>query len=452
MDPDLRKLLIDAHAAGATEEQLHQLIDKWHADHGGIVDVSADLQKQADAAQARAAAAPGDPFPVRYNKAATEVLSGLQGIPGMRAVEAKGRSLVTGKPYRVALSELDDATNALPTSHKIVGRMIGAAPLALIPGSPGLVGAGVGAAHEALNADPDQSLLERGGRTAAGGVTGYALGKLGEAVVTKGRALATPDRAKNLIAREAKQAEASTPLYNQALAEGQGVTQADPNIRRFTQYPTVQAKAKNIRALDDLKSIPRGRSPEMLDKVYKSLTDEETALEGQLATLDKGPKSGNDPRQALENVRALKAEALKAYGGPMPTYPKAVQTFAEHQGGIEGVKRGYQTATNAASAAHGGVNQTEFTPAGLKRYVSKQPSPFDRTAVSEGILAKTKERPNVAHLGRIPIPVLPSPTGMYGTLRDASLLRTTNAPGQQFAELLTKLLSTSTPNALMGAP
>ncbi len=453
-------MLMAAHAAGASDDQLHHLIDRWHADHGGWQQQApiespandASLQSQADAAQSRASSAPGDNFPVAYNKPATEVLSGLQGIPGMRAVEAKGRSMVTGKPYRESLSELDQATDALPTSHKIIGRMIGAAPLALIPGAPALVGAGVGAAHEALNADPDQSLLERGGRTVAGGVTGYALGKLGDAATTRVRAKFAPTRDANLVGREADQTAAASPLYDKAIQEGQGLTQSDPNIKALNQFRPVRAAAKGIRANDDLGRIPAGRSPELMDKVYKSLVDQETSIEGRVANLAKGDKSANSLRQQLDNVRAVKQEVLTAMGGPMPTYPEAVGTFAEHQGGIEGVKRGYQTAANASAPAGGGVNQTEFTPAGLKRYAGTSPSDFDRKAVSEGILARSAERPSVAHMFGVPIPVVPSASGIFGTMKDANLLRTVNAPTQKFADLLTKLLSTSAPNALVGAP
>lgn len=371
-----------------------------------------------------------------------------QGIPGMEAVEAGARSVVRRQPYREALSDIRGQTENIPGPIKFAERAVGAAPLGgLLPGSPAVVGATLGAADPLLQASPDAGVGKRVGGAVVGAALGGATGKLADAAITKVRSMRTPDRATNLIQREADQTKAASPLYDKAIAEGQGQTQADPAIQALGRFPTVQRTAAGIRANDELGTIPPGRSPELVDKIYKGLTDEETSIEGRLMNLEKGDKSANELRQSLDNIRGIKREFLNAVKGTMPTYPEAVSTFAEHQGGIEAVKRGYQTQANAVAPSGGGVNQTELTQPGLRRWAPGA-SPAEREAASQGVLAKLKEQRSAARLPLLHVPV-PIPSKALNTA--PGMLRTINAPGQQFADLLTKL-GISTANSPFANP
>ena len=362
-------------------------------------------------------------------------------LPGTMAVASGIRALARGQSYNDARRDLQAAKDAIPAPVRIAENVVGSGPLALVPGSPAQVGAATGALGALLDADPNRGLASRALGAVVGTAAGYAGGKLGEVGGTIGRMGKTPLREDQLIARQGDQAANAAPLYKQANTEGQGLTNTDPYIGRVMNMPTLQSVGKEIRANDDLMSIPSGNSPEFLDKVFKGLSDDETSLQGRLDNLEKGDKSANGIRQQLDNVRGLKKLMLDAMGGqnggPMPTYPSAVNQFATDQAGINAVKRGYETLKNSAAPARGGVNQLEFTPAGAEEWAANpNTSPAERDAFAQGAFAKAKEAP-FATAGRVPIPIIPG----KAVRALPSLLRRVGDPGQEVRDMVGRSLA-----------
>lgn len=252
-----------------------------------------------------------------------------QGIPGMEAVEAGARSGVRslaskvgiGQPqsYREALSDIQGATNKIPTPLRVGEKIAGALPVAaLLPASPALSGAIVGGADEALGANPDESLTERGVRTAAGAATGAILGKGLDKLATVGKALVpasmggagpTADR---LLQMQADRAQSARALYGTALDEGQGKapTQA---IIDYINEPEIADRIAKLRELEPLKNLPP-ESPAMLDALYKSFSDEAKAVQKSAGALD--PTKINLGRFRGQHIGARQSQLLDAMSAP----------------------------------------------------------------------------------------------------------------------------------------
>ena len=142
MDPELRKLLAAAHAAGASDDQLGQLIDKWHADHASppTEGPQAPLPTPHFVGESTRA------LPTDYSRegdlaklgqgVAANVTNLVTQIPGSMAAASGIRSLLRREPYRQAYADLAAAKQGIPKPIRYAEDVVGMAPLALIPGSP----------------------------------------------------------------------------------------------------------------------------------------------------------------------------------------------------------------------------------------------------------------------------------------------------------------------------
>ena len=244
--------------------------------------------------------------------AAAELANAAQGIPGVRALEAGARSVVRRQPYREALSDIDAATGALPTSDRVIGQMIGAAPLAMMGGSPAITGALIGGADQALDANPDESPLKRGAKTVAGAVGGAVLGRVGDVLATKARAAFSPT-----FAREAFNMGDDAKLINN---QNYGAAEADaagkvptPAIRRVLANPHFAPIAENISSLPQFEGMSQ-TDPRFLNEMYQHLSDTETGVRKGLAALDPTKKNSKDAQ--LDAIATLKQQLLSAMEEP----------------------------------------------------------------------------------------------------------------------------------------
>lgn len=234
-------------------------------------------------------------------------------IPGAEALQAGARSAVRGQSYGDAYKDIEQARDNLPMSAKIITGIAGAAPLAaVLPGGPVMSGALYGGAEQALSADPNRGLGERALRTAGGAAAGAVLGKAAEGITTAGRALLSSKTSTNLLAKEVARAKSAKQLYGAAMQEGQGkaATQA---VQKYVQEPDVAEIVTELQQTTH-KGVA-AESPEMLDAIYKTLSD-------RAATIKKGLESvspnrvniGGFRKEHVENLRKGLLDAMSEKG------------------------------------------------------------------------------------------------------------------------------------------
>lgn len=236
-----------------------------------------------------------------------------EGIPGFEAGQAGLRSLVRREPYAEALGDLRRETGQLPSKLKGAERIAGALPLAkFLPASPIIGGAILGAADQALSADPNQSLAMRAMRTAVGAGGGALLGKTGELAATGVRAALTKSPAANVIARKMQQALSAKRLYGAAIDAGQG-KEPTPAVQEFLQEPDIAGIVERLQQTRPFQGV-EAHDPRMLDEIYKTLSDHVKSLGKGLAAVD--PRNANSARVAMSDARQAQARLLAAVEQP----------------------------------------------------------------------------------------------------------------------------------------
>lgn len=327
------------------------------------------------------------PEPGYGERLATHVLNAAQGIPGMEAVEAGAGMLgskLTDHPmsYKESLETLRGATGNIggwtSAGEKALGSV---ATLPFLPANPAAAGAILGAADQALGASPE-SMLERGARTAGGAVIGGLLGKGADMLVTAPRALLAKSPAVNLLDRQAARAASAKQLYGAALAEGK-TNPVTPEIQAWLAEPDIAEIVGELQKTRVFKGVP-AESPEMLDAVYKTLSDRAaTVKKGLMAVTPNKPNIG---RHQAKDIAAAQAAGLTAMDPTMPTYRAAVKDFAQHKAAEDAVSRGYEAirgkmADNLPSAK----NLVRTTPEAFAKW-AETAGPDESRAAVEGIL------------------------------------------------------------------
>jgi hypothetical protein len=388
---------------------------------------SGALQKRMEAANAAdvVAAQPSDD-----EMKAAHALNLAQGVPGMEAFQAAAGAVGSGRSYRESLDALRSGTEHIGGGTRAAEQFIGALPLAALPGSPAVAGATYGAASGAFNADPD--IENRAQRTIVGGLLGGAIGKAGELVGTGIRAARAASVPANVLKREGARSAASSPLYDAAEREGQGTTNTKA-IQRELHTPDTRAIITQLRTgTREFAGMP-ANDPRMIDAVYKVLSDRNAKAGVQLA---------NDPtnvgRFAQQTIEDQKKALLNVIDPVMPSYRKAVQTFAKHSGEIDAVTRGRDVLAEAIRPGiKTGAQAVDNSPEAFLAW-AKQASPAERQAAAEGILGAVKEEPKTARLNlgvaRVPLPILPG----KGIRRAATLLRAMGLPEQVIVDRMAK--------------
>lgn len=259
--------------------------------------------------------------PGYVDRFATNLLNTGQGIPGVEAIEAGAGSLgskLTKSPqsYGQALATLRQNTNQLPALQKVGEKVAGSmALLPFLPASPIRAGAAVGAADAGLGADPDQSLLERGGKAALGGAVGGAAGKVAETAITGIGSMIGSSSASNLLAKQAARAKSAADMYGAALAEGQGKA-ATPAIQAFLAEPDIAETVRGLQTLRQYRDVAP-ESPEMLHAIYKDLSDQASGIKRGLASPT--PARANTRQAAGVDVGMAKSDLLDALRAPGPS-------------------------------------------------------------------------------------------------------------------------------------
>jgi hypothetical protein len=298
-----------------------------------------------------------------------------QGIPGMEATEAGARALVRREPYRQSLAEIQNATNKIPTPLRVGEKIAGALPVAAaLPASPALSGAIVGGADEALGANPDESLTERGVRTAVGAATGAVAGKALDKAMTVGKALVpasmggagpTADR---LLQMQADRAQAASQLYRKALDEGHGnaPTQA---VIDYINEPEIADRIAKLRELEPLKNLAP-ESPDMLDALYKSFSDEAKAVKKSAGALD--PTKVNLGRFRGQHIGARQGQLLDAMATPGTETVPAPITAQSPNPSLRDALQNFRDRQTAAYTRTAGTTEQQMARRALERHDAEQ--------------------------------------------------------------------------------
>lgn len=394
-DPILAKAR-ELRKAGASIEQVKQYLQSKGYDVGQPVraeptgprklmrapsDATAALQRERPNAS-------GD-FEATAPAIAANIASATQIIPGMEAVQAGASMLANRMPYREALAMQRGETNAIPGPIKFAEQMVVGAPFAAaLPASPVVSGAIVGGADQLLDADPDKGVGERAVRGAAGATIGAGVGAALDALVTKGRSLKAEPSSKIVRRLKAERSATSGPMYGQAIIEGQGKTATDPDVAMFLAQPDVQEIVKGLKQTRKFSGVADD-SPEMLDAVYKVLSDQGAAAKRGLEAVT--PNRPNIGRFRLEDIRTAKNEALNAMDATMPSYRPAVQSYADYSGKIGAVRQGQEALrTGLQKGVTTGKNLDRTTFEAFEDAMQKL-TPEERELAMKGILGGVKQ-------------------------------------------------------------
>lgn len=349
---------------------------------------------------------------------AGSIADATQGIPGVGALQAGVRSVVRNQPYREAYGDIKRQTDKVPMSAKIIGRAASSSPLtALLPGSAAVSGAIVGGADQVLDANPDRGIVSRALGGAAGATGGALFGKGLEMGMTAGRVVLSPVAAKTLQTLKSTRAKITGPMYKTALAEGQGNT-VTPEVYDLLSKSDIAEIVGELKKTRTFANVAED-APEMLDAVYKVLSDRGKQIQKGLETVS--PNRPNIGRFRGEDVGLAKEEALGAMDGPMPSYRPAVKEYAERTGDIEAFRKGYDT-QRVASGVPTGKNLDRTTPEALGEW-SAGARPSQRELAGQGAVGAARAslvtKPFTA--GRRSVGELPDVLRIVGDKRQAQL-------------------------------
>lgn len=318
------------------------------------------------------------------------IASGAQAIPGMEALQAGVRSLARNQPYREALKDMRGVTDEIPLPIKLAAQAPALiASSTILPFSAAKSGALIGAADQALNADPDVGMSERALRTVAGAGVGGAVGKGAEMIGTGARVARTPNTAKTLQRLDDARSASAGPLYDKALkVEGAAADFTKPGWQAVKARPEVAEAIAGLKQLDEFKAVDAD-SPEMLDAVYKLFSDRKGLLAKRLDAVSPNRVNlGRFDKRQIENVQSAILDAADEAG--MGGYRAAVQDFAQGSARLKGAERGHDAIRSRLNRNLPMAKSLKNTaPESYEKFLRKA-SPDVAAEAEAGILGGTK--------------------------------------------------------------
>ncbi len=349
------------------------------------------------AAQARGSSGTWGNEPAPPSDAAhlLNTFSSIPGVERLEALSAQGAShlapsMFGGQPisYQQSLNALRGVTGEIDPKTAALERFLGSlATLRFLPKNPMAAGALLGGSDQLLSAD-QESVPERAAATAGGTFVGGLLGKATDVGVTAARvginALRgeAPTFSALLLQKQAERAASAAKLYDAAIAEGQGKT-ATPAIKSFLAEPDIAEIVGELQGTRQFANTP-AESPEMLDAVYKTLSDRAGQIKKGLDAVS--PTRPNIGRFRGQDIAAAQQQGLAAMDPVMPTYREAVDDFAARSKEMDAIKRGYVALVKKTSGGLPSVNQaTKSTPEAFADWAGKKGS--NVPAAVQGLLS-----------------------------------------------------------------
>ncbi len=328
----------------------------------------------ASANEREAAAIPDNPLTTAVLEAATTPLAGVPGGSVAMSLARKGLTRESRSPLADIQQDVNRATSDIPYASAL-GRMVGGvATTGILPASGMKGGAILGGLDQFLNNDPNSGVGARLGRGVVGAGAGGVLGGVTDRLITGGRALIGGNAANIRAGMLADQAASAKQLYGQALSEGQGrVMPAE--VKAWLASEDIAPIVADLKATRPFANVSE-ESPEMVDAVYKNLSDKAGVMKSKLGAVV--PRNANLGRVAAADNAMARQEGLDAVAAPnvatgdpafMPTYPKAVQDFATKARAISSFDKGYD-ALKGSDVAAKNLNRPEKTGEGLADWLS----------------------------------------------------------------------------------
>jgi hypothetical protein len=351
----------------------------------------------------------------------THILNAAQGIPGMEAFEAAAGSLgskFTKNPltYEQSLNTLRDATGNIGGKTSAIEHVMGSlATLPFLPKNPAVAGALLGGGDQALAADPNESLLARGAKTAVGAGVGAVTGKILDNVITAGKAVGATSSASNVIRREAVRDAAANKGYGAFRKLGDlGRT---PELDAILDLPVVKTAVATVKGESPTLAKLPDTDAAVLDAVYKRVGNKAfKALHGA---------ETNEARQTL-------LDAIDAAAKPKGmSYADIVGAFKNDSRGIGAVQRGSDVVARTTDVP-AGRNLSKASNAAFANW-AKSASPAERSAAIEGILGSLHDMSKVRATKVLGIPIMPAATKALS--KTPGLLRTLDPNASRFANL-----------------
>lgn len=356
----IRANIATLSSKGATDDE----IDSYLRNDEKLASVGShnalDVRPDVTSALPRNRANPTGDLEATAPAAAANVLSTAQAIPGMEAIEAgagvAGSYLPGNKPlnYQQSLAALRSQTDAIPGPIKYGERMAASIPLMALKPFQGMsaakAGASLGAADQALSADPISSMSDlgtRAERTAAGGVAGAVAGKALDLGQTGLKMLRAPNASQELLGRIAQRKAASNANFSGALAEG--ADKATPEeITQFLQERDIQPIVTRLQQTRQYGAMAPS-DPRFLDRIYKEMSD--VGLRAG-KTVDAAGANVNSAGVTKGEIRLGKEQLLSGMEAPssvsdamnetgfMPSYRQAVVEDAQRRSEEQAFTRG----------------------------------------------------------------------------------------------------------------
>jgi hypothetical protein len=351
--------------------------------------------------------AAGNVGPMQYAEAASQVPETVAaGVPGAKLAISKARSMLQSRPMTDVQNEVNQETSDVPYASAIARGAGTLATTPFLPGSGAVSGAILGGADQALNNDPTSGPINRALRTVGGAALGGAVGGAADRLVAGARTFAPKwlggagNAAETRAGMVADRAKSGAKLYGDALAEGQGKEVPQP-VLDWLKSPDIAPIVADLKSTRPFANVAED-SPEMVDAVYKNLSDKAGIIKGKMGALV--PRNANLGRVAgLDNAMA-RQEGLAAvsdagpYAGDeafMPSYPKAVQDFADRSKGIESFDTGYDALTksvNGNKVAAKNLNRVGKSPdASTFASWAADQAPADAADAERGILGSARD-------------------------------------------------------------
>jgi hypothetical protein len=285
----------------------------------------------------------------------THVLNAAQGIPGMEAFEAGAGALgshLTSHPlsYQESLNTLRDQTGNIGGKTSVAEKAMGGlATLPFLPANPAAAGALLGGADQALNADPNQSLLERGTRTAAGAAGGALVGRYLDKAITAGSSLLRPTAAADVIGMKAARAQSAKEMYDLALNLGHS-HEATQAVKDYVAEPEIADIVSELQKTKQFANVAP-HDPAMLDAIYKTLSDRAAIVKKGLESVT--PNRPNIGRFRGKDIASQQQGLLSALEAPgTKTTTTVIPAMETAQSPAPSLRDALRNFTDRATAAY----------------------------------------------------------------------------------------------------
>lgn len=266
------------------------------------------------------------------------------GVPGAKLLASKLGSKLSGDTMENTQREINARTSDVPYASK-AAQMVGTMALTpVLPASAVRAGALLGGADQALNNDPDASIIGRVLRGVAGATVGGLTGKALDGAMTAVRARMTPTLGSQALAQKEATNQADEMMYGAAKLQGMNKP-ATAEVQQAFNAPDI---SPYVQAVRNTRQFANADDATVLREAYKLMSEHQQRLGNAIADAADF-KAGSTLQR---NEAGLAKEQLRDAGETMmPAFPEAVAGHAENAGVQNAIGQGADAAQVAMGYA-----------------------------------------------------------------------------------------------------